>query len=87
MIQAEAHSDDFRVEVRFDAEPHLREHPELLAALADCEWGGDYPADDLLRFARDANAEVERLLTYCETGDVGFECHVLDVEAAERMRA
>lgn len=82
-ISAECHSDDYKVEVSFDAVPWFKQaSDDAIKALADCDWGGDYPADDVAIYMAFDNADVRRMFTYLDiVGDVGFECHVNKSEA------
>jgi len=82
MIEAECHSDDHVVEIKFDATPWFVQASEQdLLALAGCGWGGNYPADAVADFF--GENETSRLFSYLQiTRDqradpsVGFECHV-----------
>ena len=84
MIQAEVHSDDWAAEAKFDATPYFEQaSDEELKELADCDYGGDYAADDVARFFEDTDEGVAFVFKYLDArGDQGFECHV-DVEQAE----
>jgi hypothetical protein len=88
-IHAECHSDDYVVEVNFDAEPWFAQaSDEELCALARCGWGGDYPADEIARFASEMNEDVQRMFAYLELvrqkrDAPGFECHVEERAAIE----
>jgi len=86
MIPAEIHSDDRQAETQFDALPWFEQATdEQILALAKCDWGGDYPADDVASFVTDP--EVGKVFDYLSrephmgSAKVGFECHVND-EAA-----
>ncbi len=90
MIKAEAHSDDHTMQVRFDATPWFRTASVAsIVALADCGWGGDYPADEVAIALADSNRELRRLFSYIELiandrskKDVkGFECHISEKDA------
>ncbi|MEO8286533.1 MAG: hypothetical protein ABI670_08870 [Chloroflexota bacterium] len=40
-IDAEAHSDDWAIQVKFDAAPYLAQaSPDDIKELAECGWGG-----------------------------------------------
>lgn len=80
MIRAEAHSDDYRVEVRFDATEAFRAMTdEEIIALADVDWGGDYEADAVAEhFEQTATRE---LFDYTAISGEGFECHVNEGDA------
>lgn len=87
-ITAETHSDDYRVEVPFDAEPWFAQASDAaIVALAACGWGGDFPADAVAQGMSDVDPEVAALFDYLEsvnahrgpdTDPCGFECHVHD---------
>jgi hypothetical protein len=88
MIRAEAHSDDHNVEIEVDATAWFQQATDAeILELADCEWGGDYPADGVAEFCSDG--DTKRLFDYLAIiqGDRskkdcgGFECHVNDADA------
>lgn len=90
-VPAEVHSDDRVHEVKFDAAPYLRQCDDAdIAALVECGWGGDYPADEVAEFFAQKNLEIGALFDYLHRirdrrshkDSCGFECH-LDTEAAE----
>lgn len=94
VIPAEVYSDDRIVEVNFDALPFFQQaSAEELQQLAECGWGGDYPADQVAIHCADDNADVQRVFDYLgyrprhygET--VGFECHVEEAPALEWLKA
>jgi hypothetical protein len=81
-IAASANSDDRWVEVHFDAAPwfHQASDQEILG-LAQCEWGGDYPADYVAEYMADHHAELKRMFDYITVAGtprdpVGFECWI-----------
>ncbi len=85
MIQAEAHSDDHVIEVKFDATPYFEQaDDEALLQLAECGWGGDYPGDYVAQHMAEKVPDVAKLFEYLTAiADVpskkdvcGFECHV-----------
>jgi hypothetical protein len=83
IIPAEVHRDDWHFSASFDALLWFQQaSDDDIRALAECGWGGDYPADDVARHVSDTNADVERVLdnTTCEEG-MGFECHVNETMA------
>jgi len=91
---AEVHTDDFVIQVRFDAEPWFRQADDSqILELARCGYGGDYPADDVARFFENTNTspEIRRLFEYLDVirnlpekkDCCGFECHV-DAMAAKK---
>ena len=81
-IQADAHSDDDAVLIKFDALAWFREvSAENILALAKCGWGGDYPADAVLQYTPD-NENEKRLLSYLHINPtMGYECHVNEESA------
>jgi hypothetical protein len=88
MIRAECHSDDFCVEVDFDATQWFEQaSDDEIKALRDCDWGGDYPADEVAMFMAEHSQEVEDMFKYItlrhKLEHIGFECHV-NPEDAER---
>lgn len=89
MIRANVHSDDYVYEVDFDATLFFEQATsEQLADLIECDFGGDYPADDVARHFDDENQEITTLLDYCRRKDeCGFECHVNSDDAAEWLKA
>lgn len=84
-VPAEAHSDDRNVEVDFDAAPWFAQASDKdILALAECGFGGDYPADEVARFFTPAEPRMDDLFRYLEIiradpakkDCCGFECHV-----------
>lgn len=81
-IAASAHSDDHRVEVDFDAVPWFDQAAEQeILELAQCQWGGDYPADYVAEYIADQNAELRKMFDYISIAStsrnpIGFECFV-----------
>ena len=91
MIKAECHSDDHNIEVNFDATPWFKQATEKqIQNLDKCEWGGDYPADEVAIWMANHNKKIARMFSYLETiandrskKDVrGFECHINKEDAA-----
>ena len=85
-IQAECHSDDRAIEVKFNAFPWFKQASDKeILALAECGWGGDYPADYVAMFMANKNQDVADMFKYVEirkrVADVGFECHVAEADA------
>jgi hypothetical protein len=84
-IDAEVHSDDHNVAVKFDAVDWFRyaQEPDLLKLHA-ANWGGDYAADAVAEHFNCDGHEVKKLFDYLDIikddpskKDVnGFECHV-----------
>lgn len=81
-IGASAHSDDHRVEVDFDAAPWFKKAiAEDILSLVYCQWGGDYPADDIAQSMAEHEAQLARMFDYISIANtdritIGFECHV-----------
>lgn len=78
-IRAEAHTDDHKFEHEFDAISWFEQAgPEEIFALAECGWGGDYPADAVAQYMSRMERPLETMLTYLTATfiDGGFECHV-----------
>lgn len=76
---AEIHSDDRIYEVPFDAERFfLVAHDDDIRALIECEWRGDYGADEVALYCRDENELVDDALNYVERcrKTMGFEVSV-----------
>jgi hypothetical protein len=100
MIKAECHSDDRNVEVSFDATPWFKQASDKdILDLANCGWGGDYPADEVAEWmagdkGRRGVKRIAEMFKYLEIihGDPskknaqGFECHV-DEEDARKCLA
>lgn len=92
VIPAETHSDDYQFQIEFDALAWFEQASDNeLTALAECGFGGDYPADAVAEFFEDRpeGQEIAAMLDYSRASvrgiseTVGFECHV-DQAAAER---
>jgi hypothetical protein len=81
-IPAECHSDDRVFEVSFDAAPWFaRATDQEILRLANCGFGGDYPADEVSMSMAGRNADLKELHKYVERvhgkgRDCGYECHV-----------
>lgn len=82
-IPTEAHTDDWALQARFDAEPYFAQATDdELATLAACGYGGDYPAHDVAHWFEDQDEDLRVLFAYLELRNrgagevVGFECHV-----------
>lgn len=84
MIRAECHSDDRVFEINFDATLWFEQATaDQLRTLSACDWGGDYPADEIAQFM-DGQPNIGAMFRYCEASNaadrsrdhVGFECHV-----------
>lgn len=87
MIPAEAHSDDFVFEVKFDATKWFDQaNEQQLLALIACGFGGDYPADEVAIDTAKQNEELAHLFVYLNAlfgtrKSCGFECFVDEVAA------
>lgn len=63
MIQGKCRSDDYNVEIEFDATAWFEQASEAdIIKLAECQWGGDYPADAVSEFFSDQ--ETSRIFDY-----------------------
>lgn len=76
MVAAEVHSDDHRLKADFDAAPYLSNAtPYDIAKLICCDWGGDYPTDNVAQ--ESDNKDVIRVLDYATiVPDMGFEVNI-----------
>ena len=93
MISAIADTDDFAIILEFDATPFFEQaSDEDLVALAECDWGHDYPADEVANFMRDSgDKNFVKFFTYLDIknefrGDsdmTGFEVKVNRGEALD----
>lgn len=92
MIRAECHSDDHAKSAEFDATPYFAViTPDEFQKLIDCDFGGDYPADEVAQFFSDkpGYGTVREMFDYLGTGPkmlngdtVGFECYVNEQDVA-----
>jgi hypothetical protein len=75
------------VEVDFDAVRWFEQaSDDEILALAECGWGGDYPADNVASFFEGAHGEITEMFQHIghmqkTRNAVGFECHVDEDEA------
>ena len=80
MIRAECHSDDYCIEITFDATKWFEQaDDEEIKALANCDWGGGEPSDSVSRFFGESTTQelYNYLHAISETSAAcGFECHV-----------
>jgi hypothetical protein len=81
LIKAEVHSDDYAVEITFDAVEWFEQASDAdITALMKCDFGGDYAADAVADFFR--NGVTKPLFFYLAIhprspgGSHGFECYV-----------
>jgi hypothetical protein len=86
-ITARTYSDDRIVDIRFDAEWWFGNvGDQEIIDLAECGWGGDYPADAVAISMADHDTAVAEMFAHIERVSspgkpVGFECHVDATEA------
>jgi hypothetical protein len=82
-VDARAHSDDYHVNIKFDAAGWFAQAPDdEIVSLAKVNWGGDYEADAVAEHFE--HSTTQRLFDYLSTkptmmgsdDPVGFECHV-----------
>jgi hypothetical protein len=82
IIPAEAHTDDDKIKVKFDALPWFQAASAYdIAKLAACGWGGNDPADGVAELCSLRNSELQQLFEYLKIVNhpeprCGFECHV-----------
>lgn len=84
MIRAEVHTNNFRLQVRFDATKwfELASDQEIIN-LIECGFGGKYPSNRIAYFLSEYNAELANFFD-CFRRDVmmrggnrvRFECHI-----------
>ena len=89
MITSRCKSDDFNIEIVFDATEYFEKmSDEEIAALSKCNWGGDYPADSVAEYFKETTTtklfDYIELMNSRDTNEtVGFENHVDEQEALE----
>jgi hypothetical protein len=90
MIRARVWSDCHQYEADFDATPWFEQaSPEALMALAGCDFGMDYPADEVAYFMAEKDDRVADLFGFLARVQIqpfsgepnGFECQV-DIDDA-----
>lgn len=87
MIRAKTYSDDHAVEVNFDATPWFDQAlPQDILDLADCGWGGDYPADHVAEYFEADISAIEKMFDYVRATQStrnaqGFECYIDEDDA------
>ena len=93
-VPAECHSDDHACEVAFDAAPWLkRATTKQIVNLAECGWGGDYPADQVAIDMAGKVEAIQDMFKYMEARNkvnkehMGFECNVQEDEAIAWLHA
>jgi len=92
MVKARCHSDDFAIDVLFDATEWLEQaSDDEIKELAKIGWGGDYQADEVAQFFQENT--TERLFDYLSfnprlmNGDnVGYECHLEENDVLEWLQ-
>jgi hypothetical protein len=96
LIPAEAHSDDHVIKIEFDALPWFEQATDqAILALAGCDWGGDYPADEIVYYLDETVPDLSRLIVHLEiiANDPakkdcrGFECHIDEARALEWLKS
>jgi len=91
-VSAEAHSDDHKIELRFDATTWFEQATdEELSGLIAIKYGGDLESDRVAEFFE--NDQTKRLFDYLalkptmgSDETVGFECNVDEVQAQAWLR-
>jgi len=93
-VKAECHDDEHACEVSFDVAPWLKKaRVDQIAALARCEWGGDYPADQVALDMAKTVEDIKYMFKYIEARNkvnkehIGFECHVDEAQALAWLKA
>jgi hypothetical protein len=82
VINAEVHSDDWQAAVKFEALDWFEQaSDEEIKALMKCDFGGDYPADEVAQWMAERNEWVQHVFDYVSecrefTDEMGFECHI-----------
>lgn len=86
-IRAEAHSDDRKINIEFNANAWFsRASDGEIKELADCDFGGDQAADGVARFFEDFDLKIQDLFHYMHLlrnnkHPPGFECYVNESDA------
>lgn len=93
VIPAKCHSDTHHIQIDFDAVEYFSQCDfQDVVDLANCQWGGDYPADRVAEWFKETTTKT--LFTYldciaespaCEDMR-GFECEVDDEAATKWLR-
>lgn len=64
-ILAEAHTDDYAIEVQFDATPYFAQaSDDELIALAEIEFRGDFAADAVAQYMEAHDENLQAMFTY-----------------------
>ena len=94
VIKAEVHTDDGLDRAYFEALPYFTD-PDTTDAdileLAQCGFGGDYPADDVARYFDGKDADVTTLFKHHDDllgtpRETGFECRIDPEDALTWIR-
>lgn len=89
-IAAECHTDDYAIEVRFNAVNWFKQASDQeIIELAECAWRGDYPADKVAEESIRYFKKLESIFSHtnqCEDLS-GFECSVDEVSAMAWLKA
>ena len=99
IIMTEAYSDDRVIQVSFNAAKWFEQaSDQTILDLAECGWGGDYPADKIVDYYDCTDAvlskdhdKIKKLFTYLDairntSSACGFECHVEEEAAMEWIK-
>lgn len=93
MINADTHTDDWAIEVKFDATPYFEQAPEEdLANLIECGFEDDEPADQVAIHLADTNDQIAAMFTYLEARNrasrksIGFEVNVDPEQALDWIK-
>ena len=88
MIQAKVHSDDYKVEILFDAEDWFKQASDKeIKNLININFGGNFESDCIAEYYNETT--TKRLFDYLSfdptmAGDtVGFECYVDEKSAIQ----
>jgi|GEM_PF-4650951 len=98
IIPAKAYSDDRVVQISFDAAKWFEQaSDQAILDLAECGWGGDYPADVIVYYdyakavLSKGHDKIRHLFAYLDavrdtSSACGFECHVDEEVAMEWIK-
>lgn len=93
LIPALVWTDDHGAKAAFDAAPWFAQASAAeIKDLAECGWRGDYPADAVAEWLRDATPAINGVLEHAEEQteageECGFECAVNEDEARDWLAA
>jgi len=87
-ILATAHSDDWVVEVSFDAGQWFRQaSDDEIIDLISCGFSGDYPSDAVAMYMATFSPDLKKMFTYSqEIKNIGFECAVNIEQAVKWLK-